>query len=636
MARRRISLQVVALVAGGLVAASNPPVSAAPTWLPDETVSGPAFSLTVNARVAVDRFGNSTAVWGQVALGVGRVQASHRPAGGKWSAPLTISDPARFAQGPDVVVDDFGTVTAAWLAAGAGGANQIESARLPLGGSWSSPTLVGVAELVGPRLAVDDAGTVTAVWLEYRSRYIVRTSSIAPGGTWTVGKDLSDTTVGSSGAQVAVDPATGAAVAVWQTFDGTFSLIYASRRPPNGTWSSAQLVSEAGQNASNTPQVTIDGQGTATVLFGKYFSGHYETYWSSAPSAGPWSTPLALSKPGDPVADFVVTSTSGGEAIATWRQFVGGKYVVFVSTRPAGGAWTAALPLSNGIGDAASLGAGTGPGGTAYVLWHWNPGTGTKLQLAQRPPGGPWSAPLDVAPESTPMLDPVHSIGVDDGGDLAVAYLEGLPTPQTVAVRALDAAGPTITISAPITGQAGTALSYAASATDTWSAVTGYAWSFGDGGTASGPAVSHTYTAVGSYPVTLTVTDAVGNATTRTATTAVAAPVPKIGTFKLTKTKILALSRVVATKTKLKVRLNTPATLKLVFKSKHKHLIKGKNKYVKVVLKKQLPAGLSRITIKAKVKGKVLKPDTYVITGTAKNATGKSPKKKVKLTVVKP
>ena len=48
-------------------------------------------------------------------------------------------------------------------------------------------------------------------------------------------------------------------------------------------------------------------------------------------------------------------------------------------------------------------------------------------------------------------------------------------------------------------------------------------------------------------------------------------------------------------------------------------------------MSKKLPAGLSKITIKAKVKGQDLKPDTYVITGTATNATGNSPKKKAKL-----
>ncbi len=48
--------------------------------------------------------------------------------------------------------------------------------------------------------------------------------------------------------------------------------------------------------------------------------------------------------------------------------------------------------------------------------------------------------------------------------------------------------------------------------------IVSYAWSFGDGGTASGATPSHTYAAAGSYPVTLTVTDAGGLTGVRTRT----------------------------------------------------------------------------------------------------------------------
>ena len=74
-------------------------------------------------------------------------------------------------------------------------------------------------------------------------------------------------------------------------------------------------------------------------------------------------------------------------------------------------------------------------------------------------------------------------------------------------------------------------------------------------------------------------------------------------------------------KTKLKVRLNTASTLKVVLKSKHQHVVKGKKKYLKVVLTKRLPAGTSKITIK----GKKLAPDTWKLVGTAKNTTGHQP-----------
>jgi PKD repeat protein len=42
------------------------------------------------------------------------------------------------------------------------------------------------------------------------------------------------------------------------------------------------------------------------------------------------------------------------------------------------------------------------------------------------------------------------------------------------------------------------------------STITGYAWTFGDGGTGSGATASHTYAVSGTYPVTLTVTNAAG------------------------------------------------------------------------------------------------------------------------------
>jgi len=43
---------------------------------------------------------------------------------------------------------------------------------------------------------------------------------------------------------------------------------------------------------------------------------------------------------------------------------------------------------------------------------------------------------------------------------------------------------------------------------------TGYAWTFGDGGTGSGVTVSHTYAGLGDYNVTLTVTDGTGSDST--------------------------------------------------------------------------------------------------------------------------
>uniref|UniRef100_UPI00378376CA PKD domain-containing protein n=1 Tax=Nakamurella sp. TaxID=1869182 RepID=UPI00378376CA len=61
---------------------------------------------------------------------------------------------------------------------------------------------------------------------------------------------------------------------------------------------------------------------------------------------------------------------------------------------------------------------------------------------------------------------------------------------------------------------------------DTDGTVTAWQWSFGDGTTADGKNATHTYTADGTYPVILTVTDDDGASGTATASVTVAAPPP--------------------------------------------------------------------------------------------------------------
>lgn len=64
----------------------------------------------------------------------------------------------------------------------------------------------------------------------------------------------------------------------------------------------------------------------------------------------------------------------------------------------------------------------------------------------------------------------------------------------------------------------------ASGSTDPDGSIAGYAWTFGDGTTATGVSPTHTYAAAGSYPVGLTVTDNGGATATVTKTVTVTAP----------------------------------------------------------------------------------------------------------------
>jgi YD repeat-containing protein len=89
----------------------------------------------------------------------------------------------------------------------------------------------------------------------------------------------------------------------------------------------------------------------------------------------------------------------------------------------------------------------------------------------------------------------------------AVLYVQPGPPGPPVAV-----------ISAPAPGNVGIALAFDGSGSwDPDGYVVSHAWDFGDGATAAGAAVTHTYESGGTYTVTLTVTDSSGNPATASA-----------------------------------------------------------------------------------------------------------------------
>ncbi|WP_395242993.1 PKD domain-containing protein [Agromyces sp. MMS24-K17] len=87
-------------------------------------------------------------------------------------------------------------------------------------------------------------------------------------------------------------------------------------------------------------------------------------------------------------------------------------------------------------------------------------------------------------------------------------------TPPTAVIGTPTVSGRTVTVSG-------------AASTDGDGTIAGYAWTFGDGATASGPSASRTYAADGAYTITLTVTDDDGATGTTTRSVTVAAPQPQ-------------------------------------------------------------------------------------------------------------
>ena len=169
------------------------------------------------------------------------------------------------------------------------------------------------------------------------------------------------------------------------------------------------------------------------------------------------------------------------------------------------------------------------PDGAAVVIWAGLSGGQSAIQATRRGPGlgGEFGAVSDVALGSLPTADPRVSlfnpvVAVDGEGNAAATWSRfRQDTGMTINDWELDAAGfdaapPTLSaVSVPPNASRGAGVGMAAAATDRWTPVR-FAWNFGDGTSAPGDAVTHAFGAAGTFPVTVTASDAVGNASSAT------------------------------------------------------------------------------------------------------------------------
>jgi hypothetical protein len=112
-------------------------------------------------------------------------------------------------------------------------------------------------------------------------------------------------------------------------------------------------------------------------------------------------------------------------------------------------------------------------------------------------------------------------VAFDSQGDALVAW----NSEYGIQVAGYVAHGPTLNdVKIPAEGPVGQLLSFSVSPLDIWSMLGETNWSFGDGNTANGTNVNHTYAAAGTYEVTLHSADLLGNVTSTSANVTVTSP----------------------------------------------------------------------------------------------------------------
>ncbi len=231
--------------------------------------------------------------------------------------------------------------------------------------------------------------------------------------------------------------------------------------------------------------------------------------------------PSLLSVTGIPAGPIRVTATLNGISHTATGDIdmvlvgPGGQNVMLMSDA-GGGAnlQTATLTFDdNAAAQLPASGTTVIPGGTYRPT---NFGTGDFIQGLVEPFGASFAVFNGTDPNGTWRLHIWDDITFEAGS---------IATGWCVNITALGSV-PVASAGGPYTVVEGSALTFdGTGSTDADNDIVSYAWTFGDGATGTGPTPAHTYEVMGSYPVTLVVTDAQGaTANAATSVTVLNAP----------------------------------------------------------------------------------------------------------------
>jgi hypothetical protein len=499
-------------------ALATPPAPVLGQWGPPIPFAAPSGHNALYPQTSMGPRGDIASVYQD--YNVHALLAQSHPAGdGAWTSETTLSDPTRSVGQYAVATGADGAAVAVWgentpqtMGGMPGmtmpGPNTIYSASMAADGTWSAETQLstGVNGADYPAVAVASDGRAVALWSENGEVHAV---SRAAGGTWGTEQRIDAAAAGGVDVHVVARP-DGSFVAVWS--DGNGALYY--NVLDGSTWDTAGAISVSGYASS--PSIDGDGDGVVTLA---YQVAHTEIVRTLS-LAGTWSAQHQLSVDGglnyyEPSLDVA----PDGSAIVGWPQIDSSTYEKMVSVRGTDGTWSAPTDLGAGSSDA--FGVAIGDGGLATAAWQAASGGHVTARVFD---GAAWSSATDISGGTGNY----PTLSADDHGDVIASYLSG---GSAATFATLDRSGPDLrTIDVPGTGTTGAAVAVSVAPVDAFSALGTTTWDFGDGSlTETGDSASHTYSAAGTYTVTATATDALGQASTATRTVVVSGSTPSGG-----------------------------------------------------------------------------------------------------------
>ena len=223
--------------------------------------------------------------------------------------------------------------------------------------------------------------------------------------------------------QIAID-GNGNAIVVWDQFDGIRYNIWANRYIPGFGWGAAQLIENDDVGYAFVPQISIDADGNAIAVWHQWDGTRYNIRANRyIPGSGWGEAELIETDDAGGAFSPQIAIDTNGNAIAVWFQWDGTRKNIWANRYIPGSGWgTAELIETNDAGDALDPQIAIDNDGNAIAVWNqWN-GTRKNIWTNRYASGSGWgTAELIETDDAGDASGPQIAIDTD-GNAITVWY----------------------------------------------------------------------------------------------------------------------------------------------------------------------------------------------------------------------
>ncbi len=278
-------------------------------------------------QAAMNQAGDAIAVWTALKGGAATVQATTRSAGGAFSPPVDVSPPGNGTYFlPRVAINSAGAAIVTWQDRRAGKGVQMQASIRPAGGAFSAP--VNVSARKSGRLpvpAIDDKANAIVVWTVIGgARFKVRAAVRKAGQRFAKPVNIAKVSnTAEPTPQIAMDRR-GNAVIAWRNGHKVEAVV----RRLRGTLSALATLD---RHAADYPRVAMNPTGDAIVVWDSKRNGSGTVRASRRPAGGKFSKAAKLASRGD---NPVIAMSILGSALVAWDLKSAGGSIVQSAARP--------------------------------------------------------------------------------------------------------------------------------------------------------------------------------------------------------------------------------------------------------------------------------------------------------------